>query len=79
MCSKNPHTVHKVLWYIPEIRVMCAMSKHKFVGPAIYESTVNADCYCQFILSPLFRELTKGEKMYGHFLVVVTFRLDFQI
>jgi len=55
------------------------MSKHKFVGPALYGSTANADCYLQLILSPLFKELTKEEKMYGHFLLVVTSRLDFQI
>jgi hypothetical protein len=71
MCSKNPHTVHKVLWDIPEIRVLCAMSEHKFIGPALYESTANADCYLQLILSPLFRELTREDKMYGHFLLVV--------
>jgi hypothetical protein len=55
------------------------MSKHKFVGPALYESTANADCHLQLLLSPSFRELTKEEKMYRHFLLVVTSRLDFQI
>ena len=65
--------------YTPKIQVLCAVRTYKFVGPELYEGIANAGCYLQLILLPLFRELTKEEKMYRYFLLVVTSRLDLQI
>jgi hypothetical protein len=41
------------------------MQNHR---PLLFEETINSNHYIQLILTPIFRELTEEEQMYGYFM-----------
>jgi len=53
------------------------MSKHKFIGPAFYESTVNADCYFQLILITIIQGINKRRKNVQALLAGCNFQIRF--
>jgi hypothetical protein len=60
-CYKNPCAVYKIPLSDDRVRVYCAVSAHKIIGPAFFEE-INSNHSIQLILTPLFRELTEEEK-----------------
>ncbi|PNF39138.1 hypothetical protein B7P43_G01320 [Cryptotermes secundus] len=47
--SENPHVLHEKPLHCQKIGVRCAVSRHRIVGPIIFETTENSPVYQDII------------------------------
>jgi hypothetical protein len=66
--AEKPLSIHEVPLHDVKIRVWCAISAYRIIGPVFFQETINSERYVRLILTPLFRKLTEDKKTYGYFM-----------
>jgi hypothetical protein len=59
--AENPHNLRQVPLHDQKIRVWCAVSGSRIIGPIFFDTTVNTDVYLQ-IFENFYSQLTENER-----------------
>jgi hypothetical protein len=59
--AENPHILHQSPLHDQKIRVWCAVSGSRIIGPIFFDTTVNTEVYLR-IFEDFYAQLTENEK-----------------
>jgi len=67
--------------HVHKVRVSCAVSACRIIGPVFFSETVNTYCYFWLILAPFLSKLTEEENVYSYFIqdFTLTDTADFSV